>query len=728
MQMQSSVGRLNCVSLNMGTRLTVDKHLSNLEEVVALPPTAFPKVLHEFANTADDSAQHLKVWRIVEDHRNTDFIKTSPVTLTDSSTFNSKECYLLLLIYKPSPVPQFQGYPQPLGAFIESLSNLTPRGLASVFASDTADPTQLDSYMLSQRPGESFHYMLFLWNGKQTSPLVKALALSKGFELDAALVKGKAEMLTVLHNGGVIRGKKLQKAPIVPLESAFQGDRSIEDLPEQGVYLLRWLTPIAAEAKPKFAKFKQHFMSKPLSEADRQRLFVSCDPVEPPRPKLEIKLELKPKLTSLSLTGLKTREDEMQELQLNPSMLANIDENFDIRDTNRKELKMQQFADVASEVCEGLYVGSDVVARDRKTLLSLGVTHVINCAGNVCANYHPDDFSYLSFFLKDSDAECIEGVFYTCISFIEAAHAGGGKAFVHCMQGVSRSVTVCLSFLIFKYNHTYEDAFRDIRSKRSISSPNFGFQMQLMWWYNRLYNDYKSLPVNPRVFAISSHEPEQPNRIVAKCIMQGLFRAPEQLRLDPRGVFIVQTEAELFLWQGSCVHPSNIDKYEEVALRHIESLQTYERASKTVIRTSEGNEPEAFWRAFNLTQSHDCIGENRHWDNWYRNLALAVDQEPVALNTDDQDEVDIHKKKLYVFPELDGLVVYDEDELMPDNLVCLCTDDRLFVWRGSDFDAEEDEVQDYLTDVQQDFWSSGKAEKILEEAIGEESEEFFRCF
>mmetsp|Transcript_3090 Transcript_3090/g.6395 ORF Transcript_3090/g.6395 Transcript_3090/m.6395 type:complete len:720 (-) Transcript_3090:2211-4370(-) len=716
-------------SLNMGTKLTVDKHLSNLEDVLALPPTAYSKVLAEFADGADEAAQHLKVWRISEDHRNSEFVKTSPVTLSDPSAFNSRECYLLLLIYKPGPSNEFHGYPQPLGTFVESISNLTPRGLESVFASDTADPAQLDSYMLSQRPADAFHYMLFLWNGKQTSPLTKALALSKGFELDSALVKGKSAMLEVLHNGGVIRGKKLQKGPIVPLESAFQSDRSIENLPEQGVYLLRWLMPTSSEAKPKFTKFKQHFMSKPLTEAERQRLFVACDPVEPPRPKLEIKLEPKPKLASLSLAGLKTREDEMRELQLNPNVLANIDENFDIRDTNRKELKMQQFSDVASEVCEGLYVGSDVVAHDKKTLLNLGITHVINCAGNVCANYYPEDFEYLCFFLKDSDTESIEAVFYPCIQFIETAFSRGGKVYVHCMQGVSRSVTVCLSYLIFKYNRPYEDAFRDIRGRRSIASPNFGFQMQLMWWFNRLYNDYKSLPVSPRVFGVGSHQLEQPRRIVAKCIMQGLFRAPEALKLDPRGMFIVQTASELYLWQGSCIYPANIDKYLETALKHIQNLQTHEHASKQVIRVSEGNEPEEFWRSFNIPQAHDnCIGENRQWDNWYKNLETAEDQEPVSINDLEEDEVDTRKKKLYVFPELDGLVVYDEDEMMPENLVCLCTDDRMFVWRGSDFEGDADEVQDYLEDVQRDYWSAGKAAKVFEEELGEESEEFLRCF
>lgn len=53
-------------------------------------------------------------------------------------------------------------------------------------------------------------------------------------------------------------------------------------------------------------------------------------------------------------------------------------------------------------------------------------------------------------FLKDAPFETIDSVFYQCIDFIENAIQNGGKVFVHCMQGVSRSVTICLAYIIFK--------------------------------------------------------------------------------------------------------------------------------------------------------------------------------------------------------------------------------------------------------------------------------------
>jgi len=57
---------------------------------------------------------------------------------------------------------------------------------------------------------------------------------------------------------------------------------------------------------------------------------------------------------------------------------------------------------------------------------------------------------YLSLHLKDHVRENIESCFYEAIQFIEQAKSENGRVFVHCVQGISRSTTICLSYLIFK--------------------------------------------------------------------------------------------------------------------------------------------------------------------------------------------------------------------------------------------------------------------------------------
>lgn len=50
---------------------------------------------------------------------------------------------------------------------------------------------------------------------------------------------------------------------------------------------------------------------------------------------------------------------------------------------------------------------------------------------------------------------------------------------VHCMAGVSRSASMIIYYLMRKYNMSFEDAYKLVKSKRTIVNPNKSFQAQL---------------------------------------------------------------------------------------------------------------------------------------------------------------------------------------------------------------------------------------------------------
>jgi hypothetical protein len=105
----------------------------------------------------------------------------------------------------------------------------------------------------------------------------------------------------------------------------------------------------------------------------------------------------------------------------------------DIRQTHRKQLKIDYFSKECSEILtKFLYVSGDQIAANLETLEENGITHVINACGDLCENHFEDKIKYLRFFLKDSKKESIECVFYECIEFIEEARANGGRVLVHC--------------------------------------------------------------------------------------------------------------------------------------------------------------------------------------------------------------------------------------------------------------------------------------------------------
>lgn len=126
------------------------------------------------------------------------------------------------------------------------------------------------------------------------------------------------------------------------------------------------------------------------------------------------------------------------------------DEDFDFKGTSRKEYENNYYKRVCSEVIDGfLYLGSDLIAKSEETFKSIGITHVINCAADYSENYFENDgVTYLSFHLKDHVREDISCVFYEAIDFMVKAREEGGKVYVHCVQGISRSATICCAYMI----------------------------------------------------------------------------------------------------------------------------------------------------------------------------------------------------------------------------------------------------------------------------------------
>ena len=109
-------------------------------------------------------------------------------------------------------------------------------------------------------------------------------------------------------------------------------------------------------------------------------------------------------------------------------------------------------------------------------------------------------------------------MFYEVINFIEKAKEKKGRILLHCNQGISRSVSLVIAYLIFSKKLNYEESFKFVQSKRSISNPNIGFSIQLQDFYLRLYENPKDFRFNPKIFSIESFQYEQSNKIVCRLV------------------------------------------------------------------------------------------------------------------------------------------------------------------------------------------------------------------
>ena len=109
----------------------------------------------------------------------------------------------------------------------------------------------------------------------------------------------------------------------------------------------------------------------------------------------------------------------------------------------------------------------------------LGITALINVSAN-CPNHFEDHYQYKSIPVEDNHKADISSWFNEAIEFIDSVRNKGGRVFVHCQAGISRSATICLAYLIQSRRVRLDEAFDFVKQRRGVISPNFSFMGQLL--------------------------------------------------------------------------------------------------------------------------------------------------------------------------------------------------------------------------------------------------------
>mmetsp|Transcript_6146 Transcript_6146/g.8151 ORF Transcript_6146/g.8151 Transcript_6146/m.8151 type:complete len:281 (-) Transcript_6146:93-935(-) len=176
------------------------------------------------------------------------------------------------------------------------------------------------------------------------------------------------------------------------------------------------------------------------------------------------------------------------------------------------------YIDMAGEVilnCSGseskLFVGSLAAAESRKFIREKRITHILTVAASLHVTV-PKGVSFQHMIVKchDHPMASILEVLPSCFSFIDDAFKCKGNVLVHCASGVSRSVSVCTSFLLNRDKGlTLMEALKTVTSARKYANPNLGFRRQLQLLDNcngdvdaakKLYHDHMSNIVEDTVY------------------------------------------------------------------------------------------------------------------------------------------------------------------------------------------------------------------------------------
>lgn len=337
---------------------------------------------------------------------------------------------------------------------------------------------------------------------------------------------------------------------------------------------------------------------------------------------------------------------------------------------------------ICSQIRKYLYLGSDIVARSKEQLQSNGITHIVNAANIVCRDYFPESFKYCSFSLYDSGSQSIIGLFFTVINFVEEARQQGGRTFIHCFEGVSRSSACCIAYLMWKEKLTFNAALEDVKEKRAVCSPNAGFIVQLLQWENIILQTrpetymYRISPLNDRYH---EHKQVAPQLCASRT-------------LDSRTCFIVHhSDGQVYIWIGSKASQNIIDEANKFAVL----LKTYlENVKDNIEVIKEGEVNEKFMDAVS------CVPEKNTSATPYPDLALfekkaetpVVEKKP-EIEIQEEQESKLLKGKLYAFPEWDDYGTFDSDDLDDNKILVLKPDHEkfIFVWIGESIKGADEE-------------------------------------
>lgn len=125
-----------------------------------------------------------------------------------------------------------------------------------------------------------------------------------------------------------------------------------------------------------------------------------------------------------------------------------------------------------------LYLGNANHAAQKDLLDTLGITAILNVS-KTCPVYK-NCYEYKTIAIDDNERENISSHFDDAIKFIDDVKSRNGKILVHCRAGISRSATICIAYLMRKYEYTLDQAYEYTKKRRAAISPNFNFLGQLL--------------------------------------------------------------------------------------------------------------------------------------------------------------------------------------------------------------------------------------------------------
>ena len=266
-------------------------------------------------------------------------------------------------------------------------------------------------------------------------------------------------------------------------------------------------------------------------------------------------------------------------------------------DNNEVKKSDEDYSEIIKDF---LFISGYKTASTLSDLQNLKITNIINCSGDLCENLEFSGIHYLTLNIRDNVSENIECIFYKCINYIDEAKEKNGRILIHCYKGVSRSVSVLISYLIYLYKWTYDKAFDFVQLKRPIANPNIGFYLQLKTFHKRITLNTDRL----EIFSVSHFSKSQYDLIVCRLIFNNINikndkddeeenvineekNEKKEIILNIKGMFIFAMKENIFIVEGSNISDKNLNIYKNESIHYINDIRKYENLGENNISSDK---------------------------------------------------------------------------------------------------------------------------------------------
>jgi len=138
----------------------------------------------------------------------------------------------------------------------------------------------------------------------------------------------------------------------------------------------------------------------------------------------------------------------------------------------------QYLQDIPSKINDYIMIGNYNAATNPGLLMRLGINDVVSLVGDYLSSKKKPGVTYHIFYMDDEPHEPLEPIMTMVHKILCDAKKRERMVLVHCMAGISRSVSMVIGHLI-REGMCFDHAYKTVKSHRAIANPNIGFLSQL---------------------------------------------------------------------------------------------------------------------------------------------------------------------------------------------------------------------------------------------------------